>query len=143
MPTFDAGDFDCVEGRRPPPADSELPYVGVKPDGGMCECPRAEGGAPPAPTWCSRWYYSPLGRAEISRFPDVSQLIPQQTMPLQSVKFVKDKDFAAVVGLTSFDRIAVTFQGVLTIKTVRSLDTERCSRGRALVALILQSQSIT
>jgi hypothetical protein len=111
------GDFDCTNGHTPPPPDSDLPYVGVDTKGAMCICPRVAA-KPSPPVWCTRWYFSPLGRAAIQTMPDVSKLIPQVTMPLQNVRFLKDTDFASVIGLTSFDRIAAIFEGVLAIKTV-------------------------
>jgi hypothetical protein len=71
--------------------------------------------------------------------PDVSKLIPQITMPLSNVRFVKDTDFVSVVGLLSFDRIAATVEGVLTIKTVGA--PASCTRAQQLFVNALYHMS--
>jgi hypothetical protein len=67
------------------------------------------------PGFCSKWYYSPLGNAEITTFPDVSKLMPQVAVITPKMEFVRDDDFAKVVGLSNFDRVALTFSGILEV----------------------------
>lgn len=97
--------------------EEEGPLQGVTPSGKDCECP-----IPPKPKdrkgprgFCSKWYYNPLGGAAISNMPDVSKLIPQKAVVLQKMEFVRDSDFASVVGLEHFDRVAITYSGILEI----------------------------
>lgn len=117
------GDFDCASGRTPlPPGDDKKTFViGFDENGRKCECPQGatalqvEEKHNKYSSWCSRWYYSPLGNAEIRSMPNVSQLLPQRALPLDEISFRRDADFADVVGLSHFDRIAITFTGTLTI----------------------------
>jgi hypothetical protein len=67
--------------------------------------------------WCSRWYFNPLGGAPVNSMPELHRLVPQRALVIPSVRFVRDGDFTAVVGVANFDRVAMSVDGVLEIKT--------------------------
>ena len=113
------GEFGVEVAMSDADGEAKARLKGITPSGKACTCPVPaviekygdEAG------YCTRWYYSPLGNAGISKFPDVSKLLPQKDIVLPHLELLRDQDFEYITGLRQFDRVALTWKGILAIQT--------------------------